>query len=90
MLRDFVPCIGSDGKAGLYDSVSERIFKSSTDYDLATQVGLCTNAADVLTFSADAGAGRGAFSMGVASAQKRTESKCSVRITKNSQLASYS
>ena len=50
LLRDFVPCIGSDGKAGLYDRVTERIFKSSTDYSLATQIGPCTNLADTVTF----------------------------------------
>ena len=43
LLRDFVPCVDSVGEAGLYDRVSERVFKSPTAYSLATQVGGCTN-----------------------------------------------
>ena len=50
LLRDFAPCVDSDGKAGLYDKVSERVFKSLAAYDLDTQVGVCTNAVDTLTF----------------------------------------
>ena len=43
ILRDFVPCVDSLGQAGLYDRVTERVFKSPTAYSLATQVGVCTN-----------------------------------------------
>ena len=43
LLRDFVPCVDSVGEAGLYDRVTERVFKSPTAYSLATQVGVCTN-----------------------------------------------
>ena len=43
ILRDFVPCVDSLGQAGLYDRVTERVFKSPTAYSLATQVGACTN-----------------------------------------------
>ena len=43
ILRDFVPCVDSMGQAGLYDRVTERVFKSPTAYSLATQVGACTN-----------------------------------------------
>ena len=44
LLRDFVPCIASDGYAGLYDRVSERVFKSATKaFDKATQLGVVTN-----------------------------------------------
>ena len=43
ILRDFVPCVDSAGEAGLYDRVTERVFKSPTAYSLATQVGVCTN-----------------------------------------------
>ena len=43
LLRDFVPCVDSAGEAGLYDRVTERVFKSPTAYSLATQVGACTN-----------------------------------------------
>ena len=43
ILRDFVPCVDSAGEAGLYDRVTERVFKSRTAYSLATQVGGCTN-----------------------------------------------
>lgn len=44
LLRDFVPCVASDGEAGLYDIVTERIFKSATKaFDKATQVGVVTN-----------------------------------------------
>ena len=43
ILRDFVPCVDSAGEAGLYDRVTERVFKSPTAYSLATQVGGCTN-----------------------------------------------
>ena len=43
IMRDFVPCIDDSGQAGLYDRVTRRMFKSKTAYDLATQVGACTN-----------------------------------------------
>ena len=44
LLRDFVPCVASDGEAGLYDIVTERIFKSATKaFDKATQLGTVTN-----------------------------------------------
>ena len=43
LLRDFVPCVDSVGEAGLYDRVTERVFKSQTAYSFETQVGVCTN-----------------------------------------------
>lgn len=44
LLRDFVPCMASDGEAGLYDTVSERVFKSATKaFAKATQLGTVTN-----------------------------------------------
>ena len=43
ILRDFVPCVDSLGQAGLYDRVTERVFKSPTAYSFETQVGVCTN-----------------------------------------------
>ena len=44
LLRDFAPCIASDGEAGLYDTVSERVFKSATKaFSKATQLGIVTN-----------------------------------------------
>ncbi len=44
LLRDFVPCVATNGVAGLYDAVSERVFfPYSTAFDLATQVGAITN-----------------------------------------------
>lgn len=43
LLRDYVPCVDDAGEAGLYDRVTERVFKSPTAYNLATKVGGCTN-----------------------------------------------
>ena len=50
-LRDFVPCVADNGRAGLYDRVSERVFfpqaaKSgapSNDFDPAGEIGAVTN-----------------------------------------------
>ena len=51
LLRDFAPCVDSNGKAGLYDSVSERVFHLGKDrvreFDLTNNVGACTNAAPI-------------------------------------------
>lgn len=51
LLRDFAPCVDSNGKAGLYDSVSERVFHLGEDrvreFDLTNNVGACTNAAPI-------------------------------------------
>jgi hypothetical protein len=44
LLRDFVPCVATNGAAGLYDTVSERVFfPETTAFDPATQVGVITN-----------------------------------------------
>lgn len=49
LLRDFAPCVDSNGKAGLYDSVSERVFHlgvskgESREFDLTNNVGAVTN-----------------------------------------------
>ena len=44
LLRDFVPCVATNGVAGLYDIVSERVFfPETTAFDPATQVGVITN-----------------------------------------------
>ena len=49
LLRDFAPCVDSNGKAGLYDSVSERVFHlgvsqgGSREFDLTNNVGAVTN-----------------------------------------------
>ena len=44
LLRDFVPCVATNGAAGLYDIVSERVFfPETTAFDPATQVGVITN-----------------------------------------------
>ena len=47
LLRDFAPCVDSNGKAGLYDSVSERVFYLGKDrvreFDLTNNVGAVTN-----------------------------------------------
>ena len=55
-LRDYIPCVADNGKAGLYDRVSERVFfpvsgkyADATEFDLATKVGAATN------FTAEAG-----------------------------------
>lgn len=43
LLRDFIPCIATDGEAGLYDAVSRRVFKpTGKAFDLDTQVGPIT------------------------------------------------
>ena len=47
LLRDFAPCVDSNGKAGLYDSVSERVFHLGEnrvrEFDLTNNVGAVTN-----------------------------------------------
>lgn len=49
--RDFVPCVADNGRAGLYDRVSERVFfpqaavaGAAADFDFASEVGAVTNA----------------------------------------------
>lgn len=48
--RDFLPCVADNGRAGLYDSVSERVFfpqaateGATAEFRLATEVGAVTN-----------------------------------------------
>ena len=48
--RDFVPCVADNGKAGLYDRVSERVFfpqaaaeGAAAEFDLDSEVGAATN-----------------------------------------------
>ena len=50
VLRDFIPCVADNGKAGLYDRVSERVFfpqaaaeGATAEFSLATEVGAVTN-----------------------------------------------
>ena len=50
VVRDFVPCIADNGRAGLYDRFSERVFfpqaavaDATADFDFATEVGAATN-----------------------------------------------
>ena len=50
LVRDFVPCVADNGRAGLYDRVSERVFfpqaavaDATADFDLGTEVGAVTN-----------------------------------------------
>lgn len=50
LVRDFVPCVADNGRAGLYDRVSERVFfpqaavaGAAADFDFATEVGAATN-----------------------------------------------
>ncbi len=44
LLRDFAPCVATNGAAGLYDAVSRRVFfPTGKAFDLATQVGGITN-----------------------------------------------
>ena len=45
LLRDFAPCVDGNGKAGLYDSVSERVFYLGLQkvFDLTNNVGAVTN-----------------------------------------------
>ena len=48
--RDFVPCVADNGRAGLYDRFSERVFfpqaavaGATADFDFAAEVGAVTN-----------------------------------------------
>jgi hypothetical protein len=51
VVRDFVPCVADNGRAGLYDRVSERVFfplaavsgATSNDFDPASEIGAVTN-----------------------------------------------
>jgi len=50
LVRDFRPCVADNGRAGLYDTVSERVFfpkaavaGATAAFDLATEVGAVTN-----------------------------------------------
>ena len=51
VVRDFVPCVADNGRAGLYDRVSERVFfpqaaksgATSNDFDPAGEIGAVTN-----------------------------------------------
>ncbi len=50
VLRDFIPCVADNGKAGLYDRVSERVFLpqaavagATAEFDLNSEVGAATN-----------------------------------------------
>ena len=50
VMRDFRPCVADDGRAGLYDTVSERVFLpqaavagATAEFDLSTEVGAATN-----------------------------------------------
>ena len=50
VVRDFIPCVADNGKAGLYDRVSERVFfpraavaNAAAEFDFATEVGASTN-----------------------------------------------
>ena len=50
VVRDFVPCVADNGRAGLYDRVSERVFfpqaavaNAAAEFDFATEVGASTN-----------------------------------------------
>ena len=50
VVRDFIPCVADNGKAGLYDRVSERVFfpqavaeGATAEFSLATEVGAVTN-----------------------------------------------
>ena len=49
LMRDYLPCVADDGKAGLYDTVSRRIFTAGTanPFDLEVGVGACTNAVPI-------------------------------------------
>ena len=49
LMRDYLPCVSDDGKAGLYDTVSRRIFMAGTanPFDLEVGVGACTNAVPI-------------------------------------------
>ncbi len=50
LVRDFVPCVADNGRAGLYDRFSERVFfpqaavaGAAADFDFASEVGAITN-----------------------------------------------
>ena len=50
VVRDFIPCVADNGKAGLYDRFSERVFfpqasvgGTTAAFDFATEVGAATN-----------------------------------------------
>ena len=50
LVRDFVPCVADNGRAGLYDRFSERVFfpqaavaGAAADFDFASEVGAVTN-----------------------------------------------
>ena len=50
LVRDFVPCIADNGRAGLYDRFSERVLfpqaavaGAAADFDFASEVGAVTN-----------------------------------------------
>ena len=45
LMRDYLPCVSDDGKAGLYDTVSRRMFTAGTPnpFDLEVGVGAVTN-----------------------------------------------
>ena len=50
VVRDFIPCVADNGKAGLYDRISERVFfpkaavpGATAEFSLATEVGAVTN-----------------------------------------------
>ena len=55
--RDFIPCVADNGRAGLYDRFSERVFfpqaakagATSGDFDFATEVGAATNTIGVIS-----------------------------------------
>ena len=55
--RDFIPCVADNGRAGLYDRFSERVFfpqaakagATSSDFDFATEVGAATNTIGVIS-----------------------------------------
>ena len=63
VLRDFVPCVADNGRAGLYDRDSERVFfpqaaksgATSNDFDPAGEIGAVTN---VLAATANAPSAR--------------------------------
>ena len=50
LVRDFIPCVADNGKAGLYDRVSERVFfpqaaveDATAEFDFGSEVGAVTN-----------------------------------------------
>ena len=51
LVRDFLPCVADNGRAGLYDRVSERVFfpqaaksgATSNDFDPTNEIGAVTN-----------------------------------------------